>query len=222
MIKKIKLNLRTSIVLLFISSISFLSCENENQNESLESNFKDKIIYEFNKFSETESRHEPSQYISNEFKLILDKIENCQTPECVTSNYNPKGSFETRDLNAKEKTFLEWYLSESKAQTDFYSFNRHAYNSIDKLGMNRESELFLNKVLNIHYDINLYINNDFIDTNGNSTILARSCIDACMNNKLKALQEGNWVDELAFFVGLPESLAWMAASCAWDCRHDLE
>ncbi|MDY0201522.1 MAG: hypothetical protein WC951_05085 [Bacteroidales bacterium] len=46
----------------------------------------------------------------------------------------------------------------------------------------------------------------------------RGCFDQCMYDKMKKIEDGNWVEQAAFLVGVPASVAWMAGSCVWSCR----
>ncbi len=44
------------------------------------------------------------------------------------------------------------------------------------------------------------------------------CLNYCMEKKLYAIENGNWIDQAEFVLGQPYNTAWMVASCSWDCR----
>lgn len=46
------------------------------------------------------------------------------------------------------------------------------------------------------------------------------CWHWCMHDELQAIQDGNWIKKLAFIAGIPGSVLYLYASCAWDCMTD--
>lgn len=44
------------------------------------------------------------------------------------------------------------------------------------------------------------------------------CLNNCMEKKLYAIENGNWIDQAEFILGQPYNTAYMVASCSWDCR----
>ncbi|MDT0294804.1 hypothetical protein ACFQ3R_00625 [Mesonia ostreae] len=45
----------------------------------------------------------------------------------------------------------------------------------------------------------------------------RDCLDCCMYWKLKAIEQSNWIDQLAFVLDAATETIQMLLSCSWDC-----